>query len=241
MQQIDLCRLTLQLDVNDNGAQCTKPLQSLYPLIIPKRELADVQGLQALQRNGVTVGGIVFSYDIAFSNAVFYDEIVASGFGQVQDVFNIRCALVVIPVQSGTLETPNNVPDSILSVDHTGFAQYSGGEASGLFRPRVIWRGLNSLSFAGPLVSGTRNIDNSMNSLGVNAASYAEQSTLRDGHCVALPIHVNSKVTLGLNEGLYFVIETVHGMINDEGDTLSLAAGVNLFGVAAVKSARTNR
>jgi hypothetical protein len=171
--------------------------------------------------------------------AGFYSELEAAGFGGTTDHYSIRTGLVVLPVQSNTIDTPTNVPGSLFTHDDTTFE--TTASRGGLFQPRVLWRGMNTLFFHGAQVSDSKVFTCDLASCEHINVGYRQQSTLVDGQCGSQLQHVKTRCTLGQNEGLFFVVESSNGMIADEGDLLDIQAGLNFFGVAAIKTARTNR
>lgn len=249
MQQLDLCRSTLQFDVsNEKFRDCSAPQQTFYPLVVPRLELTgNNQAIGAAQRNGITVGGLRFSYNYALNNSEFWDQACFAGLDGVYDAIDIRSGLVVLPLKFDTLDTPaaESIPATIFNHDDTRTSTNTTPGA--YFKPRVLYRALNQLWFTTPSASGQKYFPGATGNPCVDdrntmAIDYSNSafSTLQGGQEGAHPVAVKSKVTLKANEGLFWVVEMNAGFSAGEGTTFVLGFGFNFFGVAAVKIARTD-
>lgn len=237
MQQLTVCRASIELPIgNEHFFSCASPKQDFFPLVLPRQELRDPGNAIPAFARGCTVGGIRFSYSYAIYCSQFWaGEADDLGINQVRDQIDIRSGLVVLPLSGTELSAPagDAIPASIF---HTSGADVDQG-GDGYFKPRILYRSFNSLQWVGSEVSGGVLLTGT----GDRWASYqdkTENSTHDTSQEGTHPITVKAKVNLGFNEGLFWVVETNFGFAGGEGSSSSIAYGLNLFGVAAVKQSR---
>jgi len=236
MQQLSMCRSSIELDIsNEHFFSCQTPKQDFFPLVTPRGEAANESGVIPAFARGDTVGGLRFSYNYAIVCSQFWaEEADDLGINQVMDQIDIRSGLVVLPLKGDQLFEPaaDAIPSNIFRTNGTSPDQ--GG--SGYFRPRILYRSLNQLRWYGSEVSGGVFLTGT----GDRWAEYSSpQFNTTAGQEGTYPVTVKAKVALGMDEGLFWVVETNFGFAGGEGSTSSIAYGMNFFGVAAVKQSRT--
>jgi len=235
MQQLSICRASIELPIgNETFFNCQNPKQDFFPLVSPRLEAANESGVIPGFARGDTVGGLRFSYAYAISCFQFWaEEAVDLGINGVIDQIDIRSGLVVLPLKGDSLSEPaaDAIPKNIFRTNGVGPDQ--GG--SGYLRPRILYRSFNSLWWIGADVSS-----NTPPGIGYPNPAAGNFSTNKDASQEGThPVTVKSKVALGMDEGLFWVVETNFGFAGFEGSTSSIAYGMNFFGVAAVKQSRT--
>lgn len=218
MQQISICRTGM---TNFVEATCTTPAQFLTGLVSPRREFAGpgspgTEIIPAFSK-GVTVGGIKFRYNYGINT------LLAIGMDNIVDLIEIRSALVVLPLADNSTENPGVFPTNLLHYSGT-IPETQATFGLGYTRPRVLWRGFDTLKFTG--ADNLTTFD--------DVDSYVQVSNEQPDLQI-----VKSKVSLGHNEALYFCTEYVSGVVLSP--TVNFLLELDLFGVAAVKPVTATR
>lgn len=208
MQQFSWCRVPLTIL---NSTTCLLPAQFLQEVVNPRREFEDalLGNLPAFAR-GVTVRGIRFQYEY------FINSTLSLLAGSFIDYVQIRTGLVVLPLQPSSDSAPIGVPLDILHSSGTTPMNVITGYA----KPRVLWRGHDSVKFVSPFVNPLGSTAELIQQSGSFSAQRAE-------------VHVKSAVRLGMDEAIFLVTEMTTGIPVNAGESLVVA--LDGYGVAAVK------
>lgn len=224
MQQFSFTRVTM--DLSDAQFTPVQPFQLLTCIVSPREEHAtiyDVNDQPPVPANamGVVVGGLRFYLSFEL-NPYFSSPAITTS-----TLFTIKSALVVLPLDPLKAQTPllSPITPNLLSQQGVQVEDPAGLATTTYERPRILWRGLDTLRFVG------------QSFVGLATPSYSELFDAIQVSEEKPTLHtVKSKVRLAMDQGLFLLHEVATGIVLSESQHVIMSA--TTFGVAAVKMLR---